>query len=87
MHAFLPKKAFKFCKAVTPGMLPFLHGKNRENYVGAKSFLLQHKKNINLLQWFNYFKFCICKSILLLLTMSMFKITNNQRPRETLATD
>ena len=50
MHEFLPNKAFKFCKAVTPGMLPFLHGKNRENYVGAKSFLLQHKKNINLLQ-------------------------------------
>ena len=50
MHAFWPKKAFKFCKAVTPGMLPFLHGKNRENYVGAKSFLLQQKKNINLLQ-------------------------------------
>ena len=87
MYAFSLKKAFKFCKAVTSGMLPFSHGKNRENCVGGMSFLLQHKNNINLLQWFNYFKFCICKGIVLLLTMSMFKITNNQRPLENLAAD
>ena len=44
MHAFLPKKAFRFCKAVTPGMLPFLHGKNRENYAGARSFITAQKE-------------------------------------------
>ena len=29
MNAFWPIKAFKFYKAVTSGMLPFLQGKNR----------------------------------------------------------
>ena len=85
MHVFWPGKAFKFYKAVTPGMPSMLQVKNRENYVGTKSFYYSTKRiSISLtdLTTLNF-----VKGILLLLIISMCKITNNKLPLETLTTD